>query len=428
MYLKSTLENGIRVVTKSLPAVRSIAMGVLIDAGIADEPEHKNGLAHMAEHLMFRGTSNRDFMQIARLMDEAGGQMGGFITRDYTCYTATVLDHYRTYALELLGDILLNSIFSETALEREKNTIVSEIESGLDLPDQRADMLLKAHIWDGHYLGKSINGQPKVVRELTREDIIYFVHSQYLPDRIIIAAAGSVDHQDFVSQVRDSFWRMMGQCGPRQSALPKFYSGVTLEHVPFSQVYFSIGFRAYPYAHPDRYAVHIFNKILGGGISSRLFRRIREEQGLLYDIQSEYQAYRDDGLITVEGSTAPEYFPEVMKLMLTEIWKALTGEDPIHEEEIWKAKMQTRGQHLISAESSNTQMSRLATQELYFGGHMSSEQILAGIDAVDIEALERLSKNVLLNGMRGASVAVVGPPAPDYYNVPMIEELLARFN
>lgn len=427
MYRKSTLENGIRILTKSMAGVRSIAIGVLVDAGVMDEPDSKKGLAHLTEHLMFSGTCNRDSVQIARFMDEAGGQVGGFITRDYTCYTATVLDDYRTFAVELLGDILLNSLFCETDLNREKNTIAREIESGFDLPDQRCDGLLKAKAWQGHYLGKPINGNPRDVQSLTREDVIYFVHSHYMPDRMVIAAAGNIEHQDFAAQVQDAFWRIMGQSPPRQCVKPVFHPGVTVEHVPVSQVYFSIGLRAFPYAHAQRYEVHILNKILGGGISSRLFRRIREERGLVYDIRSEYQAYHDDGLIVVEGSTSPGYFMQVMTLTLFEIWKTLTGEDPIDEEELWKAKMQIRGQHLICAESSNTQMSRLATQELYFGRRIPSGEILNAIDKVRLETLDRLSNDVLLDSLRNAAVAVVGPETPDHYNAAMIEELWANF-
>jgi predicted Zn-dependent peptidase len=424
MYRKSTLENGIRVVTKSMANVRSIAMGVLVDSGIMDESREKNGLAHLTEHLMFGGTSNRDSRQIARFMDEAGGQMGGFITRDYTCYTATVLDDYRTFAVELLGDILLNSIYSESNIEREKNTITREIESGLDLPDQRCDALLKSHIWRGHYLGKSINGSPQSVMDLTREDVIYFVHSHYMPDRLIIAAAGNIDHNDYTSQVQDAFWRMMGQSTPRQRARPPFYPGVAIKHIPVSQAYFSIGLRSLPYAHPQRYAVHVLNKILGGGISSRLFRRIREERGLVYDIRTEYQAYHDDGLLVVEGSTSPELLMQVLFLTLSEIWKTINEEDPIDDDELWKAKMQIRGQHLISAECSNTQMSRLATQELYFGNHISSDRIIGAIDQVELNTLASLTQNTFLDAFGKTAVAVIGPEAPEKYSASMIEELL----
>jgi predicted Zn-dependent peptidase len=425
-YRKSKLENGIRVVTLSMPEVRSIAMCVLVDTGIADEPDDKSGLAHLAEHLMFRGTRNRNSLQIARLMDEAGGQMGGFISRDYTCYTATVLDDYRTFALELLGDILLNSLFLAEDVEREKSTILREIESGLDQPDLRADALLKSRVWKGHYLGRSINGSRTDVSHLTRDDVVAFVRSQYRPDRAIIAAAGNVVHHDFVSQVRDAFWCMEGQSQPRRCKRPVFRSGVVIETVPLSQVYFSIGLRAYPYAHPKRYNLHVVNKTLGGGISSRLFRRIREELGLVYDIRSEYQAYRDDGMIVVEGSTPPEYFMQVLDSTLAEIHRALSGPDFIDEEELWKAKMQIKAQHLIAAESSHTQMSRLANQELYFGDHITSQQILAAIDAVEHRSLTKTAADLVSSTRHNWALSVVGPQT-DQYDASMIEEMWHKY-
>lgn len=428
MYLKSTLDNGIRIVSKYIPHVRSLSMGVLMDTGIMDEPESKNGLAHLTEHLLFRGTSNRNSMQIARFMDEAGGQMGGFVTRDYSCYTATVLDDYRTFAIELLGDILLNSLFDSEDIEREKRTIIREIENAQDLPDQRADGRLKSHAWAGHYLGKSINGTPGAVNRMTRNDVTRFVDTNYLPDRTVIAAAGNVDHEDFVSQVQDSFWKMNGKSVLRKRSAPHFHAGVTVEHVAVSQVYFSIGIRTYAYAHPQRYDVHVLNKIIGGGISSRLFRRIREERGLVYDIRSEYQAYHDDGLIVIEASTSPEYAMDVMVLVLMEIFNTFSNEDPIDDDELWKAKMQIRGQHLISAESSNTQMSRLATQELYFGRHISSKNILAAIDDVSRSSVTTLSQEILLPAFKNAAVAVVGPNVPEFYSKERIEELWSGIN
>jgi predicted Zn-dependent peptidase len=171
----------------------------------------------------------------------------------------------------------------------------------------------------------------------------------------------------------------------------------------------------------------VLNKILGGGISSRLFRRIREERGLVYDIRTEYQAYHDDGLLVVEGSTSPELLMQVLFLTLGEIWKTINGEDPIDDDELWKAKMQIRGQHLISAECSNTQMSRLATQELYFGNHIPSDQILRAIDQVELNTLAHLTQNTFLDAFGNAAVAVIGPQSPEKYSAPMIEELLGSF-
>lgn len=409
MYRKSILENGIRVVTESMPSVRSVAMGIVVDTGLRDEEPGKNGQAHMVEHLMFQGTNNRDSMQIARLMDEAGGRIGGFTTRDYTCYAATVLDDYRTYALELLGDILLNSQFLPRDIEKEKETILREIDAHFDMPDNRVDTLLKAHTWNGHPLGMPVTGIPETISTLTRDDVVNFVDTHYLPQRLIIAAAGNIEHHDFVAQVQDAFWPMLGHPKPSWNRPLEYHSGVAVAHMPVSQVYFSIGLKAHPFAHPDRYGLHIFNKILGDGISSRLFRRIRENQGLVYEIGSHYQAYRDGGLMVVEGSTKPECFQQVLAQTLNALSQLVIGHDPVQSEELVRAKNQIKGQHLIASEDTNTRMSRLATQELYFGQYISMEDIVAQIENIDVQYLKDITQKILTQNLNKISIAVVGP-------------------
>lgn len=427
MYKKTTLENGIRVVTEAMPSVRSVSMGVLVDVGPRYEPQNRSGLAHLAEHLMFKGTGSRNAMEIARLIDSAGGQMGAFTSRDYTCYSATVLDDYHTYALDLLGDILLNSVFPEDHLEREKEAILREIEAGQDIPDERAHDLLKSFVWSDHPLGRPIAGRIETVSTLTREDVIYFVHEHYLPPRLIIAAAGHLEHEDFVAQVRDAFWRMLGQCEPLPGTLPEYQSGVFFKPMSVSQAYFCMSIRAYPYACPNRYGLHVLDNVLGGGISSRLFRRIREERGLVYDIRSEYHAYRDDGLLIIEGSTAPKYLMQVIGLTLIELWKLIGGDEPVGEEELWKAKMHIRGQHIISAENTSTRMSRLATQELYMGRHIPAEEMLEKIETVDGQVFQTLADEGLGDSLSRVAIALVGPEAPEYYSLSSVENLLAQF-
>jgi predicted Zn-dependent peptidase len=427
LYRKTTLENGIRVVTETMPEVRSVTIGIIINASPRDEMPQKWGLAHLIEHAIFQGTSNRDARQIAHLMDVGGGNIGAFTTRDYTCYFASVVDDYRTYALDLLGDILLNSIFPADNLEREKEVILHEIDASRDRPYERAHMLLKAAVWSDHPLGRPIIGVPETVRSLTREDVIYFVHEHYLPNRMIVAAVGNVEHQDFVAQVRDAFWRMQGMGKPVVHDPPAYQAGAKVEHAPVSQAYFSIGMQVYPYAHPNRYALHILNNILGGGISSRLYRRIREERGLVYNIGSEYHAYRDGGLFVIEGSTAPEYLDQVLALTLIELGQLITGDKPADEDELWKAKMQIRGQHLLAAESTNTRMSRLATQEFYFGRHIPTHEILTQIEMVDDQTLKRLTNEVLIKAFKQLAIAVVGPGLTEDYSFPSINELLAGF-
>ena len=420
----SKLENGIRVITESMPGVRSIAIGILVEASPHDEPREQNGLAHLTEHLLFQGTSNRDATKIARLMDVGGGNMGAFTTRDYTCFYATVLDDYRTYAIDLLSDLLLNSIFPAENLENEKEAILREIEATSDSPPKRAHTILKSFIWQDHPLGNPITGTAETVQKITREDVIYFVHENYMPDRVIIAAAGNLDHQDFVAQVRDAFWRMMGRSQRKQIPSPKINSGVVIEFMPVSQAYFSIGIPTLPYAHEDRYALHVINNILGGGYSSRLFQRLREKHGLVYNIGSEYHAYRDSGILVVEGCTSPELLNNVLELTLTELCKLFTFDEPVSQEELWRATMQIHGQHLIAAENTNTCMSRLATQELYFGRNIPTEDIIDHIGSVNDRVLQKLARQSLRAALRQAAVAVCGPKDLQHYSHSSVEELL----
>ncbi|MBW1865140.1 MAG: insulinase family protein, partial [Deltaproteobacteria bacterium] len=324
-------------------------------------------------------------------------------------------------------DILLNSIFPSESLEREKTAILREIESAGDMPSKRVHDLLKGFAWSDQPLGRSIAGRPDTIKLMTREDVIYYVHEHYSPNRIIVAAAGNVDHEDFVAQVRDAFWRMMGKSLPATKASVVFRPGVVFENMPVSQVYFSLGIRACPYADPGRYGMHVLNNILGGGISSRLFRRVRESRGLVYHISSEYHAYREGGMLVVEGCAAPDNILQVLELVLNELWKLISAKEPVDEEELWKAKMHIRGQHLISGENTNTRMNRLASQELYFGRHIPDEDILAQIDEIQTQKLQSLANDILHDGFCQIAVAVVGPKDPDHYQFSSINNLFEHY-
>jgi predicted Zn-dependent peptidase len=406
----TTLENGVRVVTESKPNSRAVSIGVLVDAGPRDEPPGRHGLAHLTEHATFLGTASRDAVRISRLIDEAGGQMGAFTARDYTCYHATVLDDYLTYVVDLLGDILLDSTYPNDAVERQKQTILREISAGCDAPAHLAQSLLRSAAWPNHPLGEPIEGDPGEVAKLVREDIIYFVQANYSSDRMIVAASGGVDHDDLVAHVRDAMWRLTPTAPRAPVARPgMFRSDIVLHEASTTQVYFAIGLDAGPYTDQDRYALHLFNILLGGGMSSRLFRRIREELGLTYDIRTEYLAYRDGGLFLIEGSTAREHLVTALGRIFRELTVLASGQDPIDEEELWKAKMQARGMHLIASEDVDTCMSRLATQTFYFGRPIPAGEVLAEIERVDLPALWKLSESWLAQGFDRMSLGIVGP-------------------
>ncbi|MCE9563680.1 MAG: insulinase family protein [Planctomycetes bacterium] len=397
--------------THTIPGLRSCAIGALLDVGPRDEPIEMAGLAHLTEHLMFEGTSNRDGLAIARLIDSLGGQVGGFITRDYTCYAATVLDEYAPYVLDLFGDLLLNSTFPEECVAAQRGAIGRELATLADQPDRLVNDCLKSLVWPDHPLGRPVAGQPDTVSKLTREDVIYFTHRTYLPDRLIVAAAGGVDHDDFVAQVRDGFWRMIGQAGPRQCPRPQYRGGVVVKTHPVNQAYFALAIPAPVYASPDRYGWHLLTTILGGGISSRLFRDVRETRGLAFHIAAEYQAYADAGLLVIEGATAPEDLMKVVSLSWDSLCALASGTDPITTEELWRAKMQLRGQHLLGGQDASTLFSRLVTQELYFGHAIPTETLQREIESVDVDSLAGLAGR-LNQALRFPALVVVAPETP----------------
>jgi predicted Zn-dependent peptidase len=427
MFQKSVLENGLRVVTESIPGARSISIGVLVAASPRDEGEKQHGIAHLVEHMMFQGTSSRDSLEIARLIDSSGGHMGAFTSRDYTFFQFTVLDDYSTFALDLLGDVLLYSTFPEDDLENEKRVVIREIASGVDDPADRAHTIMKQTAWADHPLGRNVAGDEATVATFTREDVIYFVHDHYLPNRMIVSAAGNVEHVEFLSQVRDALWRIIGESAMPQLDRPTFTSGITVENSSVSQVYFCIGFEAGEHSSEDRYNTYVLNEILGASYSSRLFKNIREQRGLVYNIGSEYHSYFEGGMLVIEGVTAPEYFMDTLSLTLYEALQLFAGIAPVEADEVVRGRVQMNGKHLIAGENSNTRMGALASQEFYFGRHISTEEIEAGFNAVTVETLTELCERVFLPAFFKPSIAVVGPESPDHYSKKMIEEALEQF-
>ncbi|MEM8962933.1 MAG: pitrilysin family protein [Acidobacteriota bacterium] len=411
-YRRSTLENGIRVVTDRRAHSRSVSIGVVVEAGPFSEEPRRGGLAHLCEHMLFQGTSSRTALDIARIMDHAGGSVGGFTSRDYTNYYAVVTDDYATFALDLLGDVFLNPVFPQASIDSEKHAIRCEIQARLDDPEHRVHDLLKSHVWSGHPLGRAITGTIDSIDTLDREALIYFLHQHYLPERIVIAGAGHIEHDDFVAHVRDAFWRMLpsGAPTPRRRAAD-FHPGLIIDENPTRQAYFAIGLAAPAYTAENRYAVHVLTRLLGGGLSSRLFRLLRDEHGMVYEIHASYQAYRDAGLIVIEGSTLPQNVVPVVATICQELIDLGTWQRPIDEEELVRAKAQLTAQTILSGEDSHSSMARLATQEIYFGRYLGETELLDAIDRVDLTALEHLSRHELRLDTTPKALTVSTPDA-----------------
>ena len=395
--------------TESIPWARSVSMTVLLDCGSRDESLEEAGLAHFCEHLMFQGTGSRRASEIRKTIDNAGGHIGAFTARDYTCYYASVMDDYCFHALDLLGDIILNSTFPEESVKREKSAILCEIQAGLDNPPHFAQALLKQGLWPDHPLGRPIAGDGQAIKGFTREDVIYFVQKHYSPDRMIIAAAGSLDHDDFVAQTRDCFWRLIGKSRAQRKPPTVPPGRFQVSQCSSNQAYFALGIPCVSYAHPARYDIHVLTDLFGGGLSSRLHDRLREEWGVVYDVAAEYHAYHDAGVIVVEGGTSPSNLHTAVELIFNEVAALGNWTKPVEEEELSRIKTRIRGTYQVSGSNVHTQMTRLATQELYFGKSIPEEDILTAVANVNVDSLRHTAGSIFRRRMGDVIGAVVGP-------------------
>ena len=403
------LDNGVRVISERIEGSASTAISVLVDAGPQDEEPGQNGLAHLCEHAFFLGTPLRSSEELALQIDAAGGYFGAFTAPDYTCFNTHVLSEYTSYAIDLLGDILVASKFPEEGIEKEIGVICQEIAGYDDSEETILLQSIKRNLWPGDTLSKSTTGTVAEVQSLDRSDVAKFVSRQYTPDRLIVAAAGSLDHESIVEQVQDAFWPLRGESQVRDRQLVKPVGGFTVTSMPKSQCSFSVGIPVPHYADDRRYALHVMSNLLGGGMSSRLFQALRDQHGLVYGIQSSILGYQRGGVFVVNGATSVENLTQSVLLVLMKLMALASWEEPVDEEELWKSKMQVRSQSRLTTELISNRVARIATQEFYLGQRIGDDEIIEAIDSVTIEHLKSLAAEVLLAGMSQLSLATVGP-------------------
>jgi predicted Zn-dependent peptidase len=392
-YRKSALTDGIRLVTEQMPHVRSVAVGIWVDTGSRNEPEARGGVSHLIEHLVFKGTSSRTAVEIARTMDSVGGQMDAFTAKEHTCFYVSVLDEHLPLAVDLLSDILLHPLFGTEEIEREKSVVLQEIKMVEDTPDDLIHDLFAARIWPGHPLGRPILGSREVVQSFSRETILVHFSEEYCPEKIVVAVAGNVEHGRVVDLFAARFDGFLRRPVPRDGVPPVLTPGLDMIHKPLEQVHLVAGFPGLHQGAPERYALYLLNDVLGGGMSSRLFQEVRERQGLVYSIYSGTQAYRDAGVLYISAATDSQNFSKVLKSILKEL-RALK-KDGISADELRRAKDHLKGSLMLSLESTSSRMTRLAKQELSFGAFFSLDQMLGAIDQVGEEEVQSLIHRLL---------------------------------
>jgi predicted Zn-dependent peptidase len=393
MIKKTTLKNGVRVLSETLPNLNSVSIGIWVANGSRHERRESNGVAHFIEHLLFKGTTRRTALDIAREIDSVGGILNAFTSREYVCYYAKVLDRFLPKAVDILADIFTNSLFDSEEIEKERKVILQEISMVEDNPEDFIHDLFHQKFWKHHPLGMSILGDQQSVGGLTREKIIGFKDHMYRAEDIIITAAGNVDHDELLALLEKNLPVIPAGNGRGTSAPPVHKKRIEVAERDLEQVHMCLGIRGLPQNHPQRFDAFVMNTILGGSMSSRLFQEVREKRGLAYSIYSYMASHADSGSLVIYAGSGPEHHREVLELSLAELKRFKT--EPVPQVELDSAREQLKGNMILSLESSDNRMSKLAKNEIYFGAYQPIDAIIAGFDRVTTQSIMDVAGQLL---------------------------------
>jgi predicted Zn-dependent peptidase len=405
MVTREILGTGLRLITESMPHVRSVSIGVWLTRGSRHESEDRSGIAHFVEHMLFKGTAARTAEDIAQAIDSIGGQLDAFTAKEYASYYIKVLDEHLPTAVDLLSDIVMNPKFEAEDLDREKKVILEEIKMVEDTPDDLVHELFTQHFWEGHSLGRPILGSRETVESFTPEILRDYFRSAYVAQNVIVSAAGNIQHEQVRDLISTAFDTLPKARASFEDTPPRVVPQVIVRAKELEQSHVCLGTNSYPQNHPDRYVSYIMNTVLGGSMSSRLFQNVREKRGLAYAVFSGLSAYRDAGNITIYAGCANEAVPEVVDLCVEELRGMKAA--PVPEAELRRAKDHLKGSLMLSLENTASRMSHLARQEIYFERHFGLDETLAGVERVTAADVARVATDLFSNGSLAATI--VGP-------------------
>ena len=387
----ATLANGVRVITETMPHVRSVSVGVWLGAGSRRETPEQNGISHFIEHMLFKGTTHRTAEQIARSVDSIGGNLDAFTAKELVSFNTKVLDEHLPLAFDVLADLVLHPLFREEDIEKEKGVILEEIKMENDSPDYLVHEIFSANFWKDHALGKPILGTRETVKRFSRDTIRAYYAAVYAPSNLTVTAAGNLKHDRLVALVRERFETLAPGAAAPPDSVPNTHARIALRHKKaLEQVHLCLGVPSYPVRHERRFACYVLNTLLGGGMSSRLFQNIRERQGLAYAVFSELSPYRDTGCLSVYAGTSIESARKVVRAVTGEF--RLLKEEAIGEEELRRAKDHLKGSLMLGLESTGSRMSNLARQEMYFGRFFSLDELVESIEAVSAGEIQKIAR------------------------------------
>ncbi len=392
---RTVLSNGLQVLTESMPHVRSISMGAWINSGSRDESPAINGISHFVEHMVFKGTTSRSAKQLAREVDTIGGNLDAFTGKETICFNIKVLDENVEPALDLLADLVLHPTFSPEELTREQGVILEEIKMDEDNPDYLVHEIHTQNFWKGNALGRPILGTAKTVSSFNQQIVFDYYACRFTSTNMVFSAAGNLDHDTFVEQVAAQFHSLQASsdAAPAKLPAPAAFPHITLKNKKsLGQVQFCLGVPAPAVQADNRYAVYLLNTMLGGGMSSRLFQTIREDQGLAYSIYSEMSPFRDTGALSVYAGTSPDKTEQVLTLTLQELSRL--KQEAVPDSELKRAKDQLKSNMVIGLESSSSRMSNLARQQMYFGRFFGIEELVRQIERVTPTEIQSLAQQL----------------------------------
>ena len=404
MYRKIVLDNGIRLVTEQIPTLKSVTVGIWVNAGSRDESPAEAGYSHFVEHMFFKGTGTRSATDISREIDALGGEMNAFTTRETTTFYVKVLDQHLPKALDLLSDLFLRSRLDRKEIEKEKQVVLEEIRMVQDDPEDLVQELHAKVVMGRHPLSRPILGRESTIIRISRQNLLEYIDSHYRPEEIVVAIAGNFDHRQLEKTMTRIFggYRKSSSSISRKRWPPELLGGAMMKQKSLEQVHLCVGFESVAAGHKDRYAVYALNAVLGGSVSSRLFQEIREKRGLSYSIYSFLSGYSDSGTITVYAGIRAREVERVLDLVYREVRKL--ARHGIDGHELKRTKDQMKGSLMLSLESSHSRMNKLAKDELIAGTHTALEDLIVEIDGVTEQQVFQTAQNLFI----GDKIALTG--------------------
>jgi predicted Zn-dependent peptidase len=392
---RTVLPNGLTIISEEMPQIRSVSAGVWIRTGSRHEAPEVNGISHFAEHMVFKGTTTRTAEMIARQVDSFGGNLDAFTAKECVCFNVKVLDEHLGNAMDVLSDLVLNPSFNDVDVKKERGVIMEEIKMDEDNPDYLVHEIFVQSFWKDHPLGRPILGTRDTVKKFGPELLFDYYRERFQAGNMVVAAAGNLRHDDFLELVARKFAHLPEQSSELRDMAPKPTAKISMRNKKsLEQVQLCIGVPSYSISHHNRYASFILNTLLGGGMSSRLFQKVREKQGLVYSIFSELNPYRDSGCLAVYAGTSKESAPKVVQSVLREFRDL--KEVPVTAEELIRAKAQLKGSLMLSLESSMARMSNLARQEMYYDRFYGMNEITDRIEAVQVEDVQNVAREFFI--------------------------------